>query len=213
MVPMHEIGHHVSISTLSVGDVIVCQRGSAAYFFGSVDFITHDLNGHVKKVRIRVRRYFHQQFEILPPKRPLFKDVEQSPKTSFMTWLMPGVNTASGKSAPTASSFKSADEASAAAQARRQARKAYVGARIMLQQGRDQLSETLQLLGLDSGVTLEEFKKVRREVMIKWHPDRERMFITNGGMVSTFKAESEKFITALAFIENFIVKRDGLNKS
>ena len=77
-------------------------------------------------------------------------------------------------------------------------RKAYAKARATLQQAREVQEDAFAILGVTSTLTKEEFRKLKRKIALKYHPD-----------VCQNSAESKKYMDALSFISDFINKRDS----
>lgn len=80
-------------------------------------------------------------------------------------------------------------------------RKAYAQARKALQQARAEDVTHFSLLGLTPDSSMDDLKKARKRIMIKWHPDREA---ASGLGHDSFMIESKKFTDALAYVENYI---------
>lgn len=92
--------------------------------------------------------------------------------------------------------------------ARAAKRQVYVAARGLLQAFRDELTEALTLLGLTYESTPNEVKLVQRRVMKDWHPDREALYCRNtGASPDHFKAESSKWMAALARVKNALITK------
>lgn len=82
-------------------------------------------------------------------------------------------------------------------------RKAYAQHRKLMQQGRGQLADALQLTGLDYESTKADFKRAQRTIMLQWHPDRQAIFVKEGkGSVQEFQAASGKYMAALSFLSS-----------
>ena len=77
-------------------------------------------------------------------------------------------------------------------------RKAYAKARATLQQAREVQEDAFAILGVTATLTKEEFRKLKRKIALKYHPD-----------VCQNSAESKKYMDALSFISDFINKRDS----
>ena len=77
-------------------------------------------------------------------------------------------------------------------------RKAYAKARATLQQAREVQEDAFAILGVTSTLTKEEFRKLKRKIALKYHPD-----------VCQNSAESKKYMDALSFVSDFIKKRDS----
>lgn len=77
-------------------------------------------------------------------------------------------------------------------------RKAYAKARAILQQAREAQEDAFAILGVTSTLTKEEFRKLKRKIALKYHPD-----------VCQNSAESKKYMDALSFVSDFINKRDS----
>lgn len=83
-----------------------------------------------------------------------------------------------------------------------QQRQAYAAHRFVFQASRDELSEALLCIGLTREVNEWEFKTMRRKLMMKWHPDREFVFIENGGTPIQFRKKSSTIIAAIAKVQH-----------
>ena len=77
-------------------------------------------------------------------------------------------------------------------------RKAYAKARATLQQAREVQEDAFAILGVTATLTKEEFRKLKRKIALKYHPD-----------VCQNSAESKKYMDALSFVSDFIKKRDS----
>lgn len=86
-------------------------------------------------------------------------------------------------------------------------RTAYVAARNLMRVFRDEMSEAFEMLGLTYDSTLDDFKKVQRTVMKQWHPDKEPVFVSNGGSTATFKVESDKWMAALSRVKHALTPK------
>lgn len=220
MMPRHEIGSGMHWWDLQVGDPIVLRRGTAAYFFGRVTEVENLPPGQWR-LRLKIENYWYQDVAIWNVHKYRGKWFEASPGTVIFSWWVGGVagparpwsNVAPSPApspTPSANQVSSSRRTSrvASMDARREQRKAYVAARSMLQKGRDELTLSLKLLDLDMNVEMEDFKRVRREVLFKWHPDRSSIFVQSGkGTMDYFRVQSERYIAALSFVENYIAKR------
>ena len=77
-------------------------------------------------------------------------------------------------------------------------RKAYAKARATLQQAREVQEDAFTILGVTATLTQEEFRKLKRKIALKYHPD-----------ICQDSAESKKYMDALSFVGDFIKKRDS----
>ena len=58
--------------------------------------------------------------------------------------------------------------------------------------------DAFTILGVTATLTQEEFRKLKRKIAIKYHPD-----------ICQDLAESKKYMDALSFVSDFIKKRDS----
>lgn len=77
-------------------------------------------------------------------------------------------------------------------------RKAYAKARATLQQARAVQEDAFTILGVTATLTQEDFRRLKREVALKYHPD-----------VCADASVSKKYMDALSYVSNFIKKRDS----
>ena len=75
-------------------------------------------------------------------------------------------------------------------------RKAYAKARATLQQAR--AVQAFTILGVTATLTQADFRRLKREVALKYHPD-----------VCADASVSKKYMDALSFVSDFIKKRDS----
>lgn len=224
MFPYNEIGTRFShLGSLNIGDELVVMRGTGNYFFGRVAAVkSRPVPGMFSpkyEVTLRVVKYYYRM--VLQPTFPPTKVVEESPRTEFYRWLSSnqasspvGGSPPQPPPSPTSSGGRKRTRApnpsQVAAEARRASRRAYVSSMDLLAKGRDELLKNLQELGVSHAVSSEDLKNLRRRVMLEWHPDREQLFVQSGkGTVSQFQEVSQRKVMALAFVAQYISRRDG----
>lgn len=79
-----------------------------------------------------------------------------------------------------------------------QQRKAYAQHRNLLTDARIHARHVLEALGLSDDSTLADFKRVKRELLSKWHPDLETAFVLDGGDVEEFRQRSREVTNNLS---------------
>lgn len=80
-------------------------------------------------------------------------------------------------------------------------RRAYAQARKALSEARQKDDEYFLLLGVSRDITQQEFRVLKKKVMLKWHPDKKG----NSGLSSEeFDERSKKFTDALSYVGNYI---------
>lgn len=214
MLPRAEIGSSIywssgAVSTpVPLGTMVVVERGSAAVFFGElVDWRSPN------EIRVRVSKYFYKDQTIFTYQGAKWFD--KTSRTNVYLWNQSGVSGSAQPSPPPDPKQKARDARKAAAtntvRSRREQRKAYVAHRDILKNVRDELQASLAILSINSQVSREEFKQVRRAFMLEWHPDKETFFVNEGGDVSEFRTRSGEIVQALSFVDHFINKRDSVS--
>lgn len=86
--------------------------------------------------------------------------------------------------------------------ARARNRQAHVKARSLMNTRRDALADALSRTGLTFESSFAEFKRARRDLMIDWHPDKEQVFIANGGTKAEFDRQSKLVLHALSQVQH-----------
>lgn len=82
-------------------------------------------------------------------------------------------------------------------------RKVYREQRSLLVKQRTSMNEAFSLVGLSRNASPEEFKKVFRSLMLKWHPDKVAMR-SDSISESEFMSESKKVTSALAEVRTYL---------
>lgn len=80
-------------------------------------------------------------------------------------------------------------------------RRAYAQARRALQVARQEGDEHFSILGITREVTAEQFKVIKKKVMLQWHPDKK---FSSHLSAEEFDSQSDKYMVALSYVDNFI---------
>lgn len=83
-------------------------------------------------------------------------------------------------------------------------RKAYAQQRFTMQSARSTKDEHFILLGINTDITLEEFTKVKKKVMLTWHPDRMH---SSTLPAADFMLYSKKYTDAISYVDHFLKTR------
>ena len=83
-------------------------------------------------------------------------------------------------------------------------RKAYSKSRFFLKEARVDEDVNFTLLGASKDMTLEDFFKLRKKLMLRYHPDRVH---ASGLSQENFERESRKFLDAMSYVENFLTSK------
>jgi len=81
---------------------------------------------------------------------------------------------------------------------------AYAKARKALSQQRQVSNDAFTLLGITPNITKAEFKLVKRNIMLKWHPDRAGEFGANGLDREGFLIRSKQYTDALSWVSDYL---------
>lgn len=93
---------------------------------------------------------------------------------------------------------------SAKQDAQAEQRKAYAKARFQFRNAKVAQHDAFSLLGVTPNLPIAEFMKVKKKVMLKWHPDR---VLASGLAEDIFISESKKYTDAISFVESFLKNR------
>lgn len=215
--PSVSIGQHRDPTQVAVGAFVTVRRGNNNWFCGKVvekNRIPGKYNFPVWELKLEIAQFFYNG---MAHKKYVgtVHTINCEGKTDIYLWTNPGgsvdavksrINDRPGVDKDRVAEFKRKLEE--AAERRHAARKAYAAHRGILQEARSELHMALALLGVNEAVTLPEFKLVRRRVMFEFHPDREQVFIQQGkGTAEEFRAVSNKYTSALSFVEHFMENR------
>lgn len=83
-------------------------------------------------------------------------------------------------------------------------RAAYVAHRHLLGQLRSELSSALELVGLTRESDADELKRVRRQLMLEWHPDKEAAYVAKGGKPAAFRLKSKQYTDAISRVSQYL---------
>lgn len=90
-------------------------------------------------------------------------------------------------------------------------RRTYVHHRNVLGEARHRVETCFSILGMTTDASVEDFKSVRRSIMVDWHPDRLAVFLHKGkGTAEDFYKNSKKMTDALAEVGEYIQRRDDI---
>lgn len=80
-------------------------------------------------------------------------------------------------------------------------RRAYAQARRALSEARQKDDEHFLLLGVSRDISKQEFRLLKKKIMLKWHPDKK----CNSELApEEFDEKSKKFMDALSYVGNYI---------
>lgn len=88
-----------------------------------------------------------------------------------------------------------------------QRRKAYAHQRRMLYYARKAQSDSFSVLGITPKVSGDEFKAIKRKMMMQYHPDRK---VQSTLSEAEFDKKSKQVTDAIAYVENYLKKLNKL---